>query len=194
MAPSHETGARAAFLQEAAQLLAVSSPSISAALGSARGRLIEDADLQIAPKEYEAFRRECCGACGSLMIPGWSCQVSVQSQHTRRGNKPKGTTKRSVNADKKTIYACLRCHRETILEIPQRPAHRVKDSKAHTDAKSIPILREARSTEEPAKVTKSINATSKQRQKDRKGGLQAMLDKSKAQNTQSGFDLMDFAM
>ncbi|KAL1599729.1 hypothetical protein SLS60_007532 [Paraconiothyrium brasiliense] len=44
------------------------------------------------------------------------------------------------------------------------------------------------------KVTKSANATSKQRKKSRKGGLQAMLEKNKSQSSGSGLglDLMDF--
>jgi hypothetical protein len=49
--------------------------------------------------------------------------------------------------------------------------------------------------EDDSKVSKSVNASSKQRKKARKGGLQAMLEKSKAQNSsQGGLDLMDFAM
>lgn len=191
MASSRETGARAAFLQEAAQLLAVSSPSISAALGSARAKLVEDAGAEFTQKHYEAFQREFCGACGSLMIPGWSCQVTVQSG---QAYKTKGATKKPMNSRKKTIYTCLRCHRETSQEIQQRAAQRLRKSKGHTDARSTFDIRQLQTTEEPVKVVKSINATSKQRQKARKGGLQAMLDKSKAQNTNSGFDLMDFAM
>ncbi|KAF3049820.1 hypothetical protein E8E11_004918 [Didymella keratinophila] len=45
------------------------------------------------------------------------------------------------------------------------------------------------------KVVKSVNASSKERKKARKGGLAAMLEKSKSQNsTSGGLDLMDFGM
>jgi hypothetical protein len=48
--------------------------------------------------------------------------------------------------------------------------------------------------EHEEKVPRTANANSKQRQKARKGGLQAMLEKNKSQATSKGFDLMDFAM
>jgi hypothetical protein len=42
---------------------------------------------------------------------------------------------------------------------------------------------------------KTMNASSKQRQRARKGGLQAMLDKKKTQDSRSGgLDFMDFAL
>jgi hypothetical protein len=44
------------------------------------------------------------------------------------------------------------------------------------------------------KKPRAVNASSKQRQKARKGGLQAMLEKNKSQNSSQGLDLMDFAM
>lgn len=49
--------------------------------------------------------------------------------------------------------------------------------------------------QESSKVLKSVNASSKERKKARKGGLAAMLEKSKTQSSnQGGFDLMDFGM
>jgi hypothetical protein len=48
--------------------------------------------------------------------------------------------------------------------------------------------------EDDQKVLKTANASSKQRQRARKGGLQAMLEKNKTQSLSQGLDLMDFAM
>ncbi|RMZ72682.1 rnase p rpr2 rpp21 snm1 subunit domain-containing [Pyrenophora seminiperda CCB06] len=45
------------------------------------------------------------------------------------------------------------------------------------------------------KGPKTLNATSKQRQKARRGGLQAMLEKKKTEAAgMGGLDFMDFAM
>ncbi|CAO2650766.1 Nn.00g020580.m01.CDS01 [Neocucurbitaria sp. VM-36] len=185
---------RANFLQEAAHALAVSSPAASAFLGTARSKLIEDTDLEIPTKEHDAFRREFCGACGNLMIPGWSCNVSIHSESKQQGKRSKSRIKQSTKPDKSTVYACLRCHRMTAQTIQPRPSKPLRKSTSQIESR--PVLDNKKSTrEDDAKVVKSINASSKQRQKARKGGLQAMLAKNKSQaSSQGGFDLMDFAM
>lgn len=85
------------------------------------------------------------------------------------------------------------CHRETHQALRQKPRRK--------NAKPIPVrnAEPAPTPEKPVKevdnAPKTLNASSKQRQKARKGGLQAMLDKKKSQNSANGgLDLMDFAM
>jgi hypothetical protein len=184
---------RSKFLQEAAHLLVASSPSASAFLGAARDRLLDDAELDLAPKERDALRRECCGACGSLMVPGWSCQVSHQTQAVRGGTK-KNLAKPATRPDKLLVYTCSRCHRQTVQTLqPKAPRHVAKKQKVISSKPALPVKKLVE--EDDSKVTKSANASSKQRKKARKGGLQAMLEKSKAQSSsQGGLDLMDFAM
>lgn len=189
MALTNEVEFRANFLQEAAHLLSACSPAAAAFLGSARERLIEDADLDLQSKELEALRRQICGACGSVMIPGWSCKVSslpqCNVQKAKRKESPKASTK-------STVYTCARCHRETPQTLPPGPPTSLRKSKIRSDAKPVPDLK---SKDDDSKVSKTANASSKQRQKARKGGLQAMLEKNKTQSSSSGgFDLMDFAM
>ncbi|KAF2030100.1 hypothetical protein EK21DRAFT_66224 [Setomelanomma holmii] len=146
MALADHIALRSNFLQEAAHLLAVSSPSASAFLGSARCRLVEETGSAITAKEQEALRRAICGACGNLLIPG--C-LQLQPRRRLRGEQHSWSSK--LVARNKTVN-------------------------------------------DDQKLPKTANASSKQRQKARKGGLQAMLEKNKNQSSSQGFDLMDFAM
>ncbi|KAF2691317.1 hypothetical protein K458DRAFT_287683 [Lentithecium fluviatile CBS 122367] len=68
------------------------------------------------------------------------------------------------------------------------PKMRMKDDESAQTVSTKPLA------EEHSKISKSANATSKQRKKARKGGLQAMLDKNKTTNSAPGLglDFMDF--
>lgn len=182
---------RSSFLQEAAHLLAVSSPTTSAFLGAAQDRLFEDAEIELSQKELDALRRGFCGACGNPMIPGWSCKVAHQaSKKTKRDEK---RTKDATQLAKHILYTCLRCERQTVQSVQARPAKHVRKSAPQKASQPVPVPKEQ--TKEATKVVKSVNASSKERKKARKGGLAAMLEKSKSQSsTQGGFDLMDFGM
>ncbi|KAF2002874.1 hypothetical protein P154DRAFT_487823 [Amniculicola lignicola CBS 123094] len=125
--------ARLRFLNEAAHLTAIRSPTASAAISQARDRLlvVQDADLKLSRKDWDTLRREVCGA---------------HPKHIKKGTNPK---------------------------MHLTPAAETSESR-------------------DGKVTKSANATSKQRAKARKGGLQALLTQNKSQTEGLGLDLMDF--
>jgi hypothetical protein len=186
---------RFAYLQGAAHLLAISSPSASAFLGLARDRLVEDSAIEVSTREWDALRRETCGACGNMLAPGWSCKVSNGHQPRKRPAKGKTTPKCTPASDTHVVYHCRRCHRKTEQRLQTQP-------QIHLNKKStMPIIQKPGSTtnnrpvkEDDAKVLKTSNSSSKQRQKARKGGLQAMLDKNKSQSSSQALDLMDFAM
>ncbi|KAH6615320.1 hypothetical protein C7974DRAFT_63402 [Boeremia exigua] len=182
---------RANFLREAAHLLAVSSPTTSAFLGAAQDRLIADAEVGLQPKEVDALRRAFCGACGHPMIPGWSCKVAHQTATMRvRKQKP---SKDSIRPVKRIVYTCLRCERQTVQSLQTRPSKHVRKSTAQKASQPLPEPKQP--VPEVSKAVKSVNASSKERKKARKGGLAAMLEKSKTQGSnQGGFDLMDFGM
>jgi RNase P subunit RPR2 len=183
---------RANFLREAAHLLAVSSPVTSASLGAAQDRLIVDAELDLQPKEVDALRRGFCGACGNLLIAGRSCKVIHRSETRRVGKGKKSGTDISQSA-KHIVYTCLRCERETVQALQVRPAKHLRRSTSRKAAQPTPEPKQQ--TYEASKVVKSVNTSSKERKKARKGGLAAMLEKSKAQSSnQGGLDLMDFGM
>jgi hypothetical protein len=194
MASTDQIQLRARFLQEGAHLLAVSSPTAASFLGSARNRLIEDAELDIPSKEVDAFRRSVCGACGNVMIPGWSCRVSNRTQTKTPSTKDKSSTKEPTKQEKNTTYTCLRCHRETQHTLQPKPRRQTRKSRTLLDTKTVSTSDSSTKKVDDI-VPKTVNASSKQRQKARRGGLQAMLEQSKKQNSSTGgFDLMDFAM
>ena len=180
---------RSSFLHEATHLLAVSSPSASASLGAARDRLIRDTEVEVPAKEWDMLRRETCGACGNLMIPGWSCRISNSTQSKRRAKRKANDT---GIADTSLVYHCLRCNRKTEQMLQSQARRHMKKKKSLTDPRSETTS--APKKENVVEVPKTANASSKQRQKARKGGLQAMLEKNKTQTSNPGFDLMDFAM
>ncbi|KZM21797.1 hypothetical protein ST47_g7123 [Ascochyta rabiei] len=183
---------RSNFLREAAHLLAVSAPTTSSFLGTAQDRLIEDAEIELPQRELDALRRGFCGACGNPMIPGWSCRVAHQSE-AKRVRKEKKPSKDLTQSAKHVVYTCLRCERQTVQSLQARPAKHVR--KAATQKASQPLPEPKQQAKEVNKVAKSVNASSKDRKKARKGGLAAMLEKSKSQSSsQGGFDLMDFGM
>ena len=192
MEPTDLVERRSRFLHEAAHLLAVSSPTTSAFLGSAQDRLIEDAELDLQPKEADALRRSFCGACGNPLIAGWSCKV-VHQTDPKRARKESKPSKTSTRPAKHIVYTCLRCERQTVQSLQTRPPKHVRKSTTQKAAQSIPEPKHQ--AQEVSKAPKSVNASSKERKKARKGGLAAMLEKSKSQNSnQGGFDLMDFGM
>lgn len=194
MAVADQIELKARFLQEAAHLLAVSSPTTAASLGHARNRLVEDGELQLPSKETDAFRRGVCGACGNIMIPGWSCKVSKNTHPKHQEKKDKVNTKETLKPDKSIRYTCLRCHRDTHQCMQQRPRHQNRKSATSLDTELATRIKRA-TNEAGDTAPKTMNATSKQRQKARRGGLQAMLEKKKTEASgMGGLDFMDFAM
>jgi RNase P subunit RPR2 len=186
------TASRAKYLREATHLLAVSSPAASALLGSARNRFIEDVESDVPAKEWDALRRETCGACGSLLVPGWSCETSTKSQPKRTASSRNGKRNDLAISKSSTIYTCLRCQRRTEQMLQPQPRRQLKNKTLVAPQPSM-ITNKTMKGDDP-KTVKTANASSKQRQKARKGGLQAMLEKNKTQKSSQGFDLMDFAM
>jgi RNase P subunit RPR2 len=189
MASSDSLALRSKYLQEAAHLLAVSSPSASASLGEARYRIIESNELPA--KELDAFRRETCGACGSLLVPGRSCRVEIKPQVHR--TQDKSIPRKECISASNAVYTCLRCNRSTSQALQPKPRRLLKKHAGRPNTAPTDAQKQS-GQEDDHQVTRSTKSTSKQRQKARRGGLQAMLEKTKAQSSAQGFDLMDFAM
>ncbi|PVI02074.1 hypothetical protein DM02DRAFT_319252 [Periconia macrospinosa] len=185
---------RLRFLSQAANVLAVSAPTISANLGAAHRVLLEanDKDIEMQNKEWDELRRNICGSCGNVMMPGLSCSVSRHTEHERKKRaQSKGTKKEEPK--KKAIYTCSLCHRKTAQLLPSRPPKHIGVQTKEESLRTLQSAATATPIEQESKIAKSANATSKQRKKTRKGGLQAMLEKSKASTSSSGgLDLMDF--
>jgi RNase P subunit RPR2 len=192
MTMTESVASRASYLQEAAHLLAVSSPTASAFFGSARNRLVEETESEIPTKERDALRRETCGACGNLLIPGWSCEVSSKPKTQQKSHKAKSMAN-TTGFPTTTIYECLRCGRRTEQTLQAKARRQLKRPKKPVT--TLPdITTSIRMKVDEPKAPKTANASSKQRQKTRKGGLQAMLEKNKTQKASQDLDLMDFLM
>ena len=195
--------ARLRFLNDSAHLIAIGSPTTSAVLGSHYDKLLaeNDLDLQASKKDQDSRRREVCSACGSLMIPGWSCHVIQENIKPKEAQRAKKFSRKSTGKlEKVKVYSCLRCHRKTVQHVLARESKVLL--KKPIVSKSQTILHVASAA--PASITeyasatpKSANASSKKRAKARKqGGLQAMLAKSKTEplgpsSGDFGLDLMD---
>lgn len=184
--------ARLRFLKEASSQLAILSPNISAGLVSALAHSVLESqdDTQQAKKEWDQMRREFCGACGSFMLPGWSNSV----RHCQPGSASakKRPQMRTTSSGGSIASVCLRCDRKWVQSLGRRkPKHvdmKMKQNIGESTV-TVPLASQGQET-----VTKSANATSKQRRKSRKGGLQAMIEKNKGQSPGGGLglDLMDF--
>ena len=187
--------ARLRYLKEAVFHLAIPAPTVSASLSSTYTKSMMDTedDPQRAKKKWDTLRRDFCVACGAVMLAGWSSSVHIRPDPIAA---KKRSDKRAISSKNQIVSVCLRCDRKYVQNLePRKPKHvnsdiRHKDREAATAAE-LPSKHIANDLE---KVTKSANATSKQRKKARKGGLQAMLEKSKSQNSGGGLglDLMDF--
>ncbi|PSN73248.1 hypothetical protein BS50DRAFT_568829 [Corynespora cassiicola Philippines] len=188
MASARPAEAQLSFLQEAAHLLALSAPTTSAALGAARDALLDtqEGELKASRSQLEAMRREFCGACGHLLVPGWSCRVSYETSKSLPSKKDVAST--PSRPEKNAVHTCLRCDRRNVFPLASRSAKHIKGRK-------VKVEPPPQMEDNASKVVKSVNASSKQRKKARKGGLQAMLDKNKMQTSAQGglgLDLMDF--
>ena len=204
--------ARARYLDESAHLLASTSPAISRHLRSQLRKLATDQNLGLSDVQI----KEACGACGNLMIPGW----------TTRTYRENGTSKRSINrnASRRAIarnaspqtqneeaavraicHECLICNRvaRESLAAPrkaskehQEPTPPSKSAAATTRTPNVTHIPAKSGPGSPA--SSSTNASSRRRAKARKqSGLQALLAKKKEESlsgglsTGFGLDLMD---
>lgn len=173
------------FLQNAARLLAISSPSTASYLGS------ESVQLELAnepPKTAFPFhqRQHFCTACGSVFIPGQNCSI-VRGDRIPLNNGSKAFRRRTV------AYICQGCHQSTEFTISS-PARLYSQN----HQKNVSGSEEsAHSTQQTASNQASANAktSSKQRAKARKEktGLQSLLKKSEQETRMSPqLSLMDF--
>ncbi len=198
--------AKVRFLEASARHYASSAPETSAHLMAARHN-VEANESGIVSKNKTGSSGS-CKACGSILVPGWTARTSI----VRKGGWSKAALekkKRPKNASDLLKYLrvdCLLCYRyeERFLQglkpkskdalktsttqavigsEPQHPSSQIHDSSA------------ASTSHVQASQPLTTNTSSKKRAKARKqGGLQAMLEKSKASDSPSsgfGLDLLD---
>jgi ribonuclease MRP protein subunit SNM1 len=185
MAKNRIDGLQVAFLENSSRYLAISSPSTSAHLMTERIALSTGNERATV----KGPRDNVCNACGTLMILGWNTTM-------RHEQKPcKSTTQIPIRKrQRRLIQVCQVCHRETATTLSVK----VNAVKGGRPTPSSSSTTNKHSAEAPATVDKRAEKTSgKQRAKTRKekGGLQALLNKSKQASASSSslkLDLMDF--
>ncbi|KAL8931001.1 MAG: hypothetical protein Q9208_000102 [Pyrenodesmia sp. 3 TL-2023] len=188
---------RLQFLDGSARLLNELAPATSAYLMHERNVVAEQHEKALT----KAQLKDICKACGTILIPDVTSKEEFSNPAAKRKRK-KSKVVESEPLEKRLQIKCLACHRVTVtpMAAPQlhgsaKPASLTGVTSQSHDAL---IRNELESdtaktlTEKPA----SANASSRKRAKARKhGGLQALLEKSKGTESQSGglgLDLMDF--
>ncbi|KAJ0124658.1 rnase p rpr2 rpp21 snm1 subunit domain-containing protein [Diaporthe amygdali] len=199
---SSDLGPQLQFLTDAAHLLSASSPETSAFLMSRRTSLLVDHDVPISDQQ----RQHVCSCCGHIMLPGRGTELKIGADRAlkARVKKQSKTQSAPVSASQKPgiskVFSCGKCSRYTKLQLPApRP---LPKARAKSQSKSKTVNQERMSQEkrpsaaaaEPAKL--SANASSKKRAKNRKAGLQALLDQRSGQSSTAssglGLSLSDF--
>ncbi|KAJ2988265.1 hypothetical protein NUW58_g4068 [Xylaria curta] len=187
------------FLTDAAHLLALASPETSAHLMSQRNSLMFHNELD----QPDVQRQHVCGCCGHIMIAGLGDVLTLQSGKSTRKRRPsskkqKAETAPSRSGCRKTL-TCNMCGRYTNINFP--PPARISKRRAKQTARptmvastadaTVATSASARSTAaSPSETTKtSANASSKKRAKNRKQGLQALLQQSSNSKSQAGLGL-----
>jgi RNase P subunit RPR2 len=184
---SPELSARLRYLNDSAHLLATTASSTSRHLRSQCNALMSENEL--APSD--AYRRDACGACGTIVILGWDGTLQTEPQPSRR--RKARTDGRALRQTKALIYKCQTCGRKTRFPLSnpiQATRHKPKSSNSSPMATSLPLTKPT-----PGFSVPEAKSDRKKRAKARKrGSLEALLAAKKAGPEVSGFglDLMDF--
>ncbi|KAK8038639.1 RNAse P Rpr2/Rpp21/SNM1 subunit domain-containing protein [Apiospora rasikravindrae] len=195
------------FLTDAAHLLAKTAPETSAHIMAKRNAYMFENNLELSDRQREHI----CGACGHIMVPGAGDALKFETDKAiRKSRSKKGAAVTKPDARKsgresgiRKVITCKMCDRYTKLNFPPPPSI-VRRAKAKpiaaTTATGLPAAPGAKATaaqaSEPAKaLPPSANASSKKRAKNRKQGLQALLQSQAASSAPKvglGLSLADF--
>ena len=142
-----------------------------------------------------------CKACGTVLIPGWTSQLSKVEKGPSRILNPKSRSKkhtrgqRSAHPEKYARVKCLACHRFEDTRIQKTKNSRNKESEKSTLLTTSPLNAISKLDPDSSPTEKSTKASRRrERARQHKSGLQAMLDKSRAPAATTfglGRDLMD---
>ncbi|KAI1780897.1 hypothetical protein F4818DRAFT_19937 [Hypoxylon cercidicola] len=189
------------FLTDAAHLLIKNAPETSAYLMARRSSLMFNNDLE----QSDLQKQHVCNACGHIMIPGQGSELKLETDKAIRKRRSSKKTNTSKSLGEKNNFAvgcrkrftCGMCGRHTNVPIPlAAPISRRRPNRPlQTSSLSAARPNTAAPISDSGKV--SANASSKKRAKNRKQGLQALLQQAQsASKPQSGLglSLSDFMM
>lgn len=204
-AVSGDMASTISFLNDAAHLMATTSPESSAYLMSKRSGLLFEHELTLSDKQ----RQHVCSCCGHIMRFGQGDDLQVKSGK-RASQKPRSARRLNAKGNPprpqlqarpgpvKTITCCF-CGRLTNIQLPApSPIHqrRVNAEKITRASERGAVKAGMPSTAQEVVVQKTAsNASSKKRAKSRKAGLQALLSQSSTSrnsNAGLGLSLADF--
>jgi hypothetical protein len=139
-------------------------------------------DLQ----QSDAQRQHVCGACGRIMILGHNSTLKIQNVRELRPKRKDDHQKSSTPKGPIKVLSCHNCGRYTEVRIPPpAPISRKK-----------PLVMVSTKTDVAKQQPASASASSKKRAKNRKAGLQALLNQSQAGRSSTtsglGLSLSDF--
>jgi hypothetical protein len=186
---SPSTDARLRYLEIASQCLLVSSPAISAHLQAERNSTLDEGDNETNTSRSHRS----CNACGTILIPGWSCKAIEGVRQSRAGHtKPRQQVK---------MLLCSACgamavdNRLRKTDRPQKPSTESRTSNKAPDTRAIDgrIPNENSIASLQSKTT-HVKASNR-RTRNKKSTLQSMLaDQKKADSEKPkgfGMDLTD---
>jgi cullin-associated NEDD8-dissociated protein 1 len=191
------SAAKLRFLNASAHHYATIAPATSAYLMLRRN--FEVADSGISLREDERGRS--CKGCESILVPGRTSRTSIVSEGGTRSKAHSKKHHARTEIEKRSKFLrtdCLVCHRFEKKPLERSTISRSqKGSESKAQPTSLALAKAGASDPASPRSLRpaTTNASSKQRAKARKtGGLQAMLEKSKASSTPSsdfGLDLLD---
>ena len=177
---------RLQHLQAASSILQNTSPPVSAFLSSMRRTVAVENEIDLTTNE----RSQTCNACGTMLIPGWSCKIE---RETPGGKTRQARLSRSTVAGvKRTKLRCSTCSAVTVISSRKPPkVPKTAPNTAMLDA----VVSESKPTA-PSVPDKAPSATVASRKaRNKKSSLQSLLAGQKAASSgagHSGLNLMDF--
>ncbi len=179
------TDAGLRYLQRVSEQLLSSSPAVSAHLQAKRHLLASEHDLASESPERS------CKACGSILIPGWSCKTATSTlkKRTRPDRLARESTLRLAKVQ------CGRCNTVTTIE-----RHKLKTSRraSHHDAALTSTAEQTAKTNDDnhkeANKAEPASTPTRKRSRGKKSSLQSMIaKKTPAQTSTAGSFGLGFA-
>lgn len=175
------------YLDSASQCLLTISPAISAHLRLVRNNVAENGDRNSTQESNCS-----CSACGSMLLPGWTCE-SVRDSAQKRTRKDRLTKQKP---DLKVIkWKCSRCNVVTTIEAlkpERRQTVKPRSSRAADAAQADTTVDKPTVS---SQLTLSTQQTSKKRGRSKKLSLQSILANQKKPDAKQsegfGLNLMD---
>lgn len=197
---STDQGARLRFLEQASELLTVSSPPTSSFLRATKRNAA-------ALQEVETNDQNVCKTCSRVLIIGWSCESVRSREHRQTRQQRLGAASTTTKCVK-----CLACDTENTIALQKRSKTMKRENAGIKQSKPTAALptttEEKKPTSTPAPSSASPSTSKKQtpettqnkptarrKARGKHASLQALLANKKPEapkNSGFGLDFMDF--